>query len=281
MMRRSLDPMGVFKTPLNQNRIDRGYENLEVICLKAPDENVMDTVGTLAAAGHAGAFGQVFEFVKNGQLSEVENLDIGSVGLQQILELDTVAFLIYGCSRGFTHELVRTRKGAWFIQQTFRHTDLTGVNFRMPEHIANGKQTPYYLWLHSVEGSRRIYEHLIEKWDTPYQDARTVLPIASETWIIAGMPLRTWLETYAYRACEMFYPEMQWVFRRMKEELAKVAPKIAAQAKISCELKEKCTYRGSEDTSVCSMPWANDREWQSPLYDDRMLKLQALGKTNG
>jgi len=268
-MRKSLDPMEVFKSPLGNGRIDRGYENLEVICLQAPDEKRLDLVGTLAAAGHAGAFGQVLEFIQEGKIEEVAALNIGQVGLQQILEMENVCFLIYGCTRAFTHEMVRTRKGAWYLQQTMRHTDMGNANMRMPESIVHTDVFTRDEWVASVEASRGNYEDLIEQ-DIPYEDARTVLPLATETWIIAGMPLRTWLETYAYRSCEMFYPEMQYVFRRMKEELAKKSPKIAEQAKISCEVKGVCTYRGAEDTTGCSI-YPGSREWQSPLYDDKML----------
>ena len=274
-MRRSLDPKRIFRSPLSQGRNDCAYDNLGVYCLKAPDEKLLDTVGAMAAAGHAGAFADVVQMAVGGQEQELQELDIGSVGLQQILELDTVCFLIYGCSRAFTHGMVRTRKGAWYLQQTLRHTDMGIANMRVPEYIITASQKIQEVWADSVSQARYAYVKLIAK-DVPYQDARTVLPLATETWIIAGMPFRTWLDTYAYRACNMFYPEMRWVFGRMKEELAKKAPRLAEQARITCELKKRCTYRGAEDTSVCDFPWSSDREWTSPLYDDAMLKLDAL-----
>lgn len=276
-MRKSLDPLGVFKSPLGQGRIDRAYDNLEVVLLKGPSQHDLDVVGTLAAAGHAGAFGRVVEFIQNGDLAEVEALDIAKVGLQQVMEGEHITFLIYGCSRGFTHEMVRTRKGAWYLQQTLRHTDMGNANIRMPETIADASLRDQTVWMDATAKALSAYQGLVEA-DIPYEDARTVLPIATETWIIAGMPLRTWLETYEYRACHMFYPEMRRVWRRMKEELDKVAPRVAEQARITCERRKICTYRGAEDTTSCPLRQAHgwDREWQSEQYDDRTLLLQAL-----
>jgi thymidylate synthase ThyX len=229
----------------------------------------MAIVGTLAAAGHAGAFGKVVEYVRDGDIAEVDALDIGSIGLQQTLEGESVTFLVYGCTRGFTHEFVRTRKGAWFLQQTMRHTDMGNANVRMPEYIANANQVYQSQWAIAIGNSIGVYQELVNA-DTPYEDARSVLPIATETWIIGGMPLRTWLETYEYRACHMFYPEMRYIFGRMKDALAKRAPNVARQAHITCERKGICTYRGAEDTTGCPI-YPGAREWQSPLYDDRTL----------
>jgi len=274
-MRRSLDPMGVFKSPLAEGAIHRGYDGLEVILLKGPDEANMKLVGTLAAAGHAGAFGKVVDFIRDGRLEEMDALDIGSIGLQQTLEGEQVIFLVYGCTRAFTHEMVRTRKGAWYIQQTLRHTDMGNANIRMPETIAEHPDVHLrQLWVNSVDDARLNYQRLVAR-DVPYEDARTVLPLSTETWIIAGMPLRTWLETYEYRACYMFYPEMRYVFHRMREELQLSAPTVAKHAQITCERKGVCTYRGAEDTETCPI-YPGSREWQSPLYDDRMLRLQSL-----
>lgn len=273
-MRRSLDPLGIFKSPLDEGKVHIGYEGLVVKLLKGPDAEDIDVIGTLAAAAHAGAFGDVVDLIREGRLLEVKALDIASVGLEQVLEGESVVFLIYGCSRGFTHELVRTRKGAWFVQQTMRHTDMgRRPNVRMPLTIAADDERRA-AWLKSINAAIDAYARLVGD-DTPYEDARTVLPIATETWIIAGMPLRTWLETYAYRACYMFYPEMRWVFRRMREELARVAPRIAERARVSCEVRGVCTYRGAEDTEPCPI-YPGAREWRSPEYDDRMLRLKAL-----
>lgn len=277
-LRKSGDPLGVFKSSLGQGRIDRGFENLEVVLLHGPAEKDMRVTATLGAAAHAGAFGDVVTFLRDGKIEDLP-VDVASIGLQQVMESDTVTFLVYGCTRAFTHEFVRTRKGAWFLQQTLRHTDMGFANQRMPASIAAGSEADQDLWTRSVKQSVSSYQALIAG-DVPYEDARTVLPLSTETWIIGGMPMRTWLETFEYRACLMFYPEMRYVFQRMKEVLAESHAWIADQAKITCERKHVCTYRGAEDTEWCPI-YPGSREWRSPQYDramlDRFAKLKADG----
>jgi thymidylate synthase ThyX len=160
-----------------------------------------------------------------------------------------------------------------------RHTDMGRANLRMPVTIAEGSERDRELWERTNKEAVSAYQSMCIA-DIPYEDARTVLPLATETWIIAGMPMRTWLETYEYRACYMFYPEMRWVFQRMKEELARHNEPLSTYAQITCERRKICTYRGAEDTAECPLRKANgwDREWQSPEYDDRMLRLRALGQ---
>lgn len=198
-LRKSGDPLGVFKSSLGQGRIDRGFENLEVVLLHGPAEKDMRVTATLGAAAHAGAFGDVVTFLRDGKIEDLP-VDVASIGLQQVMESDTVTFLVYGCTRAFTHEFVRTRKGAWFLQQTLRHTDMGFANQRMPLSIAASSQLDQYIWERSVKQSVSTYQALVAE-DVPYEDARTVLPLSTETWIIGGMPMRTWLETFEYRAC--------------------------------------------------------------------------------
>ncbi len=198
-LRKSGDPLEVFKSSLAQGRVDRGFDNLEVVLLHGPAERDMRITATLGAAAHAGAFGEVLEFIRDGRIDDMP-VDVASIGLQQVLESDTVTFLVYGCTRAFTHEFVRTRKGAWFLQQTMRHTDMGDANVRMPASIAEGDPYARDIWLATVNKAVAHYQRLV-RLDIPYEDARTVLPLATETWIIGGMPLRTWLETYEYRAC--------------------------------------------------------------------------------
>ena len=196
-------------------------------------------------------------------------------GLEQYLESDTVTFLVYGCTRGFTHEFVRTRKGAWFLQQTMRHSNMGNANLRMPGAISSSSYDIKYEWKRVTQNAVGSYINLVEEHDIAYQDARTVLPLATETWIIGGMPLRTFIETYNYRACYMFYPEMRWIFQKMGELLSEACPWVANKIKISCEIPDKdgnhkCFYRGTEIVSdVCPLPWATEenRIWKSTRFN--------------
>jgi thymidylate synthase ThyX len=105
----------------------------------------------------------------------------------------------------------------------------------------------------------------------PMQDTRTVCPIATETYIICEYPLSEFLNTYAYRACSMFYPETVALFRLMGSKLIEKCPWLQPMIKISCEKTSGgkhghfCTYQGWEQVEgYCDFPWA--------LEDNRTFK---------
>ena len=270
-----MDPEGVFNSPLAQGRIDKAYENLDVRLLHYPKHDDFVKTALFGEFAHAGGMINPIQELDNLSADELMQKagDYMQGGLEQYLESDTVTFLIYGCTRGFTHEFVRTRKGAWFLQQTMRHSNMGHANIRMPEFICNSGNSAQKIWKESVNDSVEIYQRLIDL-DVPYQDARTVLPLATETWIIGGMPLRTFLETYNYRACYMFYPEMQWIFHEMGTLLSKACPWLESKIKISCEIPDKdgnhkCYYRGVEKVEgLCQLPWAKEenRLWKSRRF---------------
>lgn len=131
--------------------------------------------------------------------------------LQQVLEGINFHFVIDGVSRACTHQIVRTRIGAAFMQHGGRDNDWRHRIFRMPETIhrimEGGHTTKSGLkdcvedWgpicrltgpnesLKTVVGdhllaARRIYAALVDA-GVPYQDARRLLPIGTTTYIHA------------------------------------------------------------------------------------------------
>ena len=270
----SQDPEKKFLSPLNQGRIDRAYENLDIRLLHVPSyEDFIKTAmfGKLAQTG--GAVNPVEEFDGLSADELVKRAgDFRYGGLEQFMESDTVTFMIYGCSRGFTHELVRTRN-AWYLQQTMRHTYMENANIRMPEGITKTLMAMQFLWINSVRESVSAYVTLCETGDLAYQDARTVLPIGTETWIIAGMHVREFLKTYGYRACWMFYPEMRWIFQEIGRQVGEACPWLADQVKITCEKgpeeERRCDYKGNERVDeICPFVWGRDdnRAWVSGRF---------------
>ena len=279
-LRNSQDPDRKFDSQLNQGRIDKAYENLEVRVLHSPNEQDWKLTATIAGAGHSGAGFNPLQYIDSNQIDELIASDLWKGGLGQVKESDTVTFLIWGLSRGVTHEMVRNRK-AWFVQQTMRHSRMHKANMRMPEYYANASEALQRSWIESVKNSLQAYEEHTTGADVPYQDARTVLPIATETWIISGYPVRAWLEEYAYRACTLFYPETRWIWHEMKRKLMEVCPWIAEQAKLTCELTKVCEYNGVENThEMCELPWSHIRRWQSAAFSMGETKDVRLSEHN-
>lgn len=269
MIRKSMEVAKQHISPLSNGRIDQGYDNLKVRLLFWPEEQAFKRMVYKATMATRGSDIEDDDF----DPKVVEEAFKG--GLNQCLEWATVVFEISGVSRGVTHELVRTRKAS-FAQQSFRHTDVGNAAMRMPVEIANGDDKLKRMWENSVKESIIVYNALTDA-DIPFQDARTVLPIATETYIIGSYPLSEFLGTFSYRACPMMYPEITVLFRLMRDELLKACPWLEPYVKISCEktkpnakYQHSCTWQGWESPEgMCEFAWAKDenRVWKSSKFE--------------
>jgi Thymidylate synthase complementing protein len=253
--------------PGQVGRTDIGYENLEVNVLLWPEEDVVKKALSKASVAVRGSI------VGDDEIDEAMVADMFKGGLNQALEWFTVAFECSGVSRGVTHQLVRTRKAS-FAQQSLRYADMGSFNARMPIAISKNPEA-YAIWLNAIEYARASYKRLADL-GIPMQDTRTVCPIATETYIICEYPLSEFLNTYAYRACSMFYPETVALFRLMRVKLLEKCPWLEPVAKISCEKTSGskhghfCTYQGWERVEgQCDFPWAleDNRTFKSSKVD--------------
>ncbi len=271
MIRRSLDPNDEHHSPLDNGRIDEGFANIDVALLYWPDEEAFKRMvykATLATRGSE---------LGSDDYDETVVEDAFAGGLNQCLEWVTVVFEISGVTRGLTHELVRTRKAS-FAQQSGRHTFMGyAPAMRMPKEISRSQPPERIAWHNAIAQATQSYNDLVSA-DVPYQDARTVLPVGIETYIIASYPLSVFLQTYAYRACHMFYPEIVYLFRKMKIALLVECPWLEPFIKISCEKtkpngdeEHMCTYQGWEQVEGhCPLDWAKEdnRVWKSRKFEN-------------
>lgn len=255
--------------PGQAGRTDIGYENLEVNVILWPKEEEVLKVLSKASVAVRG------NIVGDEQIEHEMVADMFKGGLNQALEWFTVAFEVSGVSRGVTHQLVRTRKAS-FSQQSMRYADMGNFNVRMPTAIAENPEATF-IWMESIRAARYAYQQLAEL-GIPMQDTRTVCPIATETYIICEYPLSEFINTYAYRACTMFYPETVALFRIMGSKLIEKCPWLESIVKISCEktsggingLPHKCTYQGWEKVEgQCDFSWALE---ENRIYKSTKVK---------
>lgn len=267
--------------PGQEGRTDIGFENLRVKCIQWPQEDITMYLLSKASVAVKGSI------VEDDKTDYAMAKDMFKGGLNQALEWIKVTFECSGVSRGLTHQLVRTRKAS-FAQQSMRYADMGNLNVRMPEEIAKrddenyidpakyphlsfgilGKATPTEVWQYSTDVAREAYNWMAEH-KVPMQDARTVCPIATETYILCNYDLGEFLKLYSYRACQMFYPEMVQIMKLMKESLVQKAPWLEPYIKISCENTSgsihslhghRCTYQGWEKVEGhCTFEWATEK----------------------
>lgn len=157
---------------------------------------------------------------------------IMSLGHHSVLEHASFTFGIEGISRVTTHQLVRHRIAS-FSQQSQRYVShkeqFTSI---MPDTIADNSEARQ-IFASMSETVHKAYARLIEM-GIPAEDARYILPNATETKIIMTMNARELLHFFALRCCQ----RAQWEIRGMSVEMLrlvkKVAPVIFRQAGPGC-----------------------------------------------
>ncbi|NVN92936.1 MAG: FAD-dependent thymidylate synthase [Desulfuromonadales bacterium] len=155
--------------------------------------------------------------------SDIESfLDkIMSLGHHSVLEHATFTFGIEGVSRVTSHQLVRHRIAS-FSQQSQRYVshkdEFTSI---MPDTIADNAEARQ-IFAFMSETVHKAYAQLVDM-GIPPEDARYILPNATETKIVMSMNARELLHFFALRCCQ----RAQWEIREMAVEMLRLVKKIA------------------------------------------------------
>jgi thymidylate synthase ThyX len=207
--------------------------------------------------------------------------------LQQILEQFTFTFTVDGVTRAFTHEFVRARIGSGFMQHGGRDNDWRHRPWTMPETIrravnaygkmevqdGDGRKNCIINWgpldamiekrhqanllsalsahLASV---REIYAALVDA-GIPWQDARRILPIGTQTYIHGTFNFVALKGVLANRLEHMMDWEINCVAQLMLREIHIHCPPMFAQALGShSDLAKKAMFERLES-------WPPDGKW--------------------
>ena len=157
---------------------------------------------------------------------------IMSLGHQSVLEHASFTFGIEGVSRVTTHQLVRHRLAS-FSQQSQRYVShkerfaaITPTSIAAHPEIRER-------FAEQLRSIHRFYAEMIEA-GIPAEDARYILPNATETKIMVTMNARELFHFFRLRCCE----RAQWEIREMSLEMLKlvkaVAPTIFRNAGPGC-----------------------------------------------
>jgi len=170
---------------------------------------------------------------------------------EEILTHRAMTVLFNNCSRGFTHENVRSRNGhnkiVAYTQESTRYVNPSqkgGFKFILPYRCLNLNQK---LHLKNQEISieeyiaimERIYSELIQLGLQP-QEARQWLPIGIKSQIVQTFNLAEWRHWFLIRTQPAAHPEIRYVACNLLHEFQKRIPGI-----FDFEFKEE---HGSEFT---------------------------------
>lgn len=162
-----------------------------------------------------------------------------SSGHLSTIEHASFTFAIEGVSRALTHQLVRHRIAS-FSQQSQRYVKFKNGKFEsiLPPTIKN-KPALKKKFEQFMTAAGELY-HLLTENKIPAEDARYILPNATETKLIVTMNARELLHFLEKRLCTRAQWEIRVLAQKMLAAVKSKAPEIFKYAGPSCETLKIC-----------------------------------------
>ena len=154
------------------------------------------------------------------------------MGHESPLEHVSFTFAIEGVSRTLTHQLVRHRIAS-YSQKSQRYVSENNFEYIIPPSITRDSQAKEK-FENLMCTIRQAYNELASM-DIPKEDARYVLPNATETKIIVTMNARSLFNFFSLRCCTHAQWEIRQLANLMLAEVQKVAPILFKNAGASCK----------------------------------------------
>lgn len=174
--------------------------------------------------------------------------DTDATKLQTPAEMFYMVWLIKDVTRAFTHQLVRTRVGASFAQESMRFFGLHGVYKAMITHGITKNSTWTSIYSKGIYNSIEAYDILVED-GAPSEDARGVLPTNICTATFFGVAMSTLQHIYTQRmCCQAQQGEWQPILSQMRLILKnKFGKDVGNMLAAPYEKGIPCGYRASFD----------------------------------
>lgn len=157
---------------------------------------------------------------------------IMSLGHQSVLEHASFTFGIEGVSRTTSHQLVRHRLASYSQQSQRYVSHAKRFSAVIPDTVLENPEARQ-LFEKELASLHEVYSRLVAM-GIPAEDARYILPNATETKIMVTMNARELLHFFAVRCCE----RAQWEIRAMAIEMLRLvrplAPTIFREAGPGC-----------------------------------------------
>lgn len=162
---------------------------------------------------------------------------LGDMGHFSTFEHVVFTFAVEGVSRVLTHQLVRHRIAS-YSQQSQRYVKEHNFETIVPPSIATeSKAMAEFIAL--TERIQELYNEWTEA-GIPAEDARYILPNATETKIVITMNARSLHNFFELRCCNRAQWEIRTLANLMLAEVRKVAPVLFEKAGPTCETHGFC-----------------------------------------
>jgi len=147
----------------------------------------------------------VSKLIKSGHLSPLEHASF--------------TFAVEGISRACSHQLVRHRLAS-YSQQSQRYVGLYNFKYIIPPSIEKNEDLKNR-YKQFMESTKDFYNEIAKT--TSYEDARFILPNATETKVIVTMNARELLHFFSQRCCN----RAQWEIRFLANEMLRLVKEAA------------------------------------------------------
>jgi thymidylate synthase (FAD) len=190
--------------------------------------------------------GDIYESSKKNEKKMAEFITkIAASGHESPLEHVKFTFAVEGVSRALTHQLVRHRLAS-YSQQSQRYVKEENFDYIIPPSIAKDKKAleEYKATLLRIqEGYNNLLDLLKSNGivgEKANQDARFVLPQATETKIVISMNARELLHFFSLRCCTRAQWEIKALADKMLAICRKELPAVFKKAGAKCEALKYC-----------------------------------------
>ena len=172
---------------------------------------------------------------------------IGS-GHYSTIEHIQLTFAVQNVSRACTHQLVRHRHMS-FSQKSQRYVKEKGeFDYIMPKTIEKNPKLKEK-FEEFILNTSNLYQEFIEA-GIPAEDARSILPNAAASSLVASLNLRELIHLANLRLCTRAQLEIRMLVKAMVDEVIKKEPRLKPYLVPKCERLGYC----DEDKSCGKMP---------------------------
>lgn len=135
------------------------------------------------------------------------------------------------CSRACSHQLVRHRMAS-YSQQSQRYVAYSDIPFIKPDKM---DVTAAYSLMEDVQVA---YSDLLKDMDA--EDARSILPNMTATFIVVTMNCRELLHFFKERCCYRAQEEIRTIADQMREDVKTILPSVFENSGPKCLEEHRC-----------------------------------------
>ena len=167
-------------------------------------------------------------------------------GHESPLEHVKATFAVEGVSRALSHQLVRYRMAS-YSQQSQRYVNMEEFNYIIPPAIEKDAAMRGE-FVELMDTLKKGYQSLVARFreagitgEKAHEDARFVLPQATETKIVVTMNCRELLHFFSQRCCNRAQWEIRALANKMLEICREQLPAVFENAGAKCERLGYCS----------------------------------------